>query len=381
MEATTELATAHSIILRLVPPLLASLALSTCSASIGRFRFQRFAFSAAPCFFSTACARRCARVPRRTLLGTGYEIIIIYTPTKSTLIHTTSTTADVLVSVQHLRRHRLRSRKATCRFMHALFTFRAFLPVCSCDLSHNLRRGLDHARGRPLWNRVDHLVVSAINLTALNRCQRKYIRLAVARRRRQDDASRRDLGQVPDNEDRLLLALDQSPPGDLLVLHSHVLAHGPQEEVLERERLLALLLLLHAGRDRLLALGVRRKLRQGRRHAASRRRARRFGCREVSARRRFGRVVDDQSPQINDRAGNLDAWAYLLYGYLRSHTTQVTPSFCVSLTQRCDVPEYFTPAQIPHDAPFMHFPPPNYVPPMHDVPERVFWPAVGCSAP
>ena len=42
MEAATELATAHSIILRLAPPLLASLALSTCSASIGRFHIQRF---------------------------------------------------------------------------------------------------------------------------------------------------------------------------------------------------------------------------------------------------------------------------------------------------------------------------------------------------
>ena len=54
--------------------------------------------------------------------------------------------------------------------------------------------------------------------------------------------------------------------------------------------------------------------------------------------------------------------AYLLYGYLRSHTTQVTPSFCVSLTQRCDVPEYFTPAQIPHDALLCTFPPPIMYP-------------------
>ena len=53
---------------------------------------------------------------------------------QSTLIHTTSTTADDLVSVQHLRHRRLRSRKATCRFMHALFTFCAFPPACSCDL-------------------------------------------------------------------------------------------------------------------------------------------------------------------------------------------------------------------------------------------------------
>jgi hypothetical protein len=134
MEAATELATAHSITLRLAPPLLASLALSTCSASIGRFHFQRFRVFR--CLMFLLHGVRTSVRARSATYPAGYWIrdIIIYTPTKSTLIHTTSTTVDDLVSVQHLRHRRLRPRKATCRFMHALFTFCAFPPACSCDL-------------------------------------------------------------------------------------------------------------------------------------------------------------------------------------------------------------------------------------------------------
>ena len=73
LEAATELATAHSIILRLAPPLLASLALSTCSASIGRFHFQRFRVFRCLMFLLHGVRTSVRARSANCLLGTGYE--------------------------------------------------------------------------------------------------------------------------------------------------------------------------------------------------------------------------------------------------------------------------------------------------------------------
>ena len=80
MEAATELATAHSITLRLAPPFLASLALSTCSASVGRFHLRRFRVFRC-LMFLLHDVRTSARAFSEMPAGHWIRDIIIYTPT------------------------------------------------------------------------------------------------------------------------------------------------------------------------------------------------------------------------------------------------------------------------------------------------------------
>ena len=80
MEAATELATAHSITLRLAPPFLASLALSTCSALVGRFHLRRVRVFRC-LMFLLHDVRTSARAFSEMPAGHWIRDIIIYTPT------------------------------------------------------------------------------------------------------------------------------------------------------------------------------------------------------------------------------------------------------------------------------------------------------------